>query len=251
MPVTADGAGQQVAGTVADKAGNTATASVTVNVDQTAPVITPTVGGQPNSAGWFRTEPTVTFLCTDTVSTVASCPAAQVVTTGATGTASDKAGNTAAGTVTVKVDKTAPVTTVTGVVNGTGYDAKAVPSVSCTTTDQGSGVATEATLTTTEADGKRTVLCAGAVDKAGNPAAAVTVTYTVNASIEWLRDLTHQYLDGAPPATVKVFDKALDKRNLAQYIAEVIAHSAGRKPALTQKEGATLLYWALVVGLRR
>ncbi|RSM43071.1 hypothetical protein DMB66_53855 [Actinoplanes sp. ATCC 53533] len=256
MPVTADGAGQQVAGTVVDKAGNTATATVTVNVDQTAPVITPKVEGEPNSAGWLRTEPTVTFLCTDTVSTVATCPAAQVVTTqGAgtevTGTAADKAGNTAAGAITVNVDATAPVTTVTGIKNGGVYDAKAVPSVSCKTTDEGSGVATEAALTATAASGKHTVRCAGAVDKAGNPAAAVTATYTVNASIEWLRDLTHQYLDGASPGTVKGFDKALDKGNMAQYIAEVIAHSAGRKPALTQKEGATLLYWALVVSLRR
>jgi len=255
MPVTTDGAGQQVGGTTHDKAGNTATATVTVNVDKTAPVITPTVSGQPNSAGWLRTEPTVTFLCADPVSTVATCPAAQVVTTQGAGTrvggtASDKAGNTAVGTVTVNVDKTAPVTTVTGIVNGGVYDADAVPSVSCRTTDQGSGVAAEAALTATAASGKHTVTCAGAVDKAGNPAAAVNATYSVNPSIEWLRDLTHQYLGKAPAATIKGFDKALDKRNMAQYIAEVTSNSVGRKPALTQKQAATLLYWAIVVSLR-
>ena len=255
MPVTTDGAGQQVAGTTADKAGNSATAAVTVSVDQTAPVITPTVSGQPNSAGWLRTEPTVTFLCTDSVSTVATCPAAEVVSTQGegtkvAGTAADKAGNTAAGTVTVNVDKTAPVTTVAGITNGGVYEADAVPTVSCKTTDQGSGVATQAGLTATAASGKHTVRCAGAVDKAGNPAAAVTATYTVNASVGWLRDLTHQYLDGAPPGTIKGFDKALDKGNMGQYILEVISQSAKNKPALTQKEAATLLYWALVVTLR-
>ena len=255
VPVTTDGAGVEIKGSVTDRAGNTATATATVNVDQTAPVITPAVEGQPNSAGWFRTEPTVTFLCTDTVSTVATCPAAQVVNTqgagiGATGTAADKAGNTAAGTVTVNVDKTAPVTAVTGITNGGVYDADAVPSVSCRTTDQGSGVATEAGLTVTAVTGKHTARCAGAVDKAGNPAPEVTATYTVNPSLEWLRNLTHKFLDGAPAGTLKSLDKALDKRNLGQYMHEVISQSAGRKPALTPAEAATLLYWAVVVSLR-
>jgi hypothetical protein len=256
MPVTTDGAGLEIAGTVTDRAGNTATARVTVNVDQTAPVITPAVEGQPNAAGWFRTEPTVSFVCTDAVSAVASCPAAQVVSaegagTGVTGTAADNAGNTAADTVTVNVDKTAPVTKVTGITNGGVYAADAVPAVSCRTTDQGSGLATEATPATTAVSGKHTVNCVGARDKAGNPAAAVTATYTVNPSLEWLRELTHRYLDGAPPGHLKAFDKALDKRNMGLYMLEVISHASGRKPALTQKEAATLLAYALVVALRR
>ncbi|MFI7543882.1 fibronectin type III domain-containing protein [Actinoplanes sp. NPDC049599] len=256
MPVTTDGSGLVITGTTTDLAGNTASAQVTVDVDRTAPVITPTVTGTPNSAGWFRSEPTVTFECTDAVSTVATCPAAQVVTAegagaGVTGTAADRAANTAAAGVTVNVDKTAPVTTVAGVTDGGVYEADAVPVVSCRTTDEGSGVADQPVPATTVMSGMYTVRCPAAVDKAGNEGTAAIASYTVNPSLEWLRGLTHQYLDGEPEATIRTFDKALDKRNLAPFIAQVIIHSSGRKPALTQKEAATLLYWALVVQYRR
>jgi hypothetical protein len=257
VPVTTDGAGLEIIGSTVDRAGNAATARVTVDVDRTAPEITPTVEGRPNDAGWFRTEPTVSFSCTDAVSAVATCPAAQVITTegagtAVAGTAADKAGNTATAEVEVNVDRTAPVTAVVGVSQGAVYNPGAVPSIACRATDQGSGVALEPKpLVMTAASGKQTVLCAAAVDEAGNQGTNATVTYTVNPSFEWLRELTHQYLDGAPATTVKGFDKALDKRNMVHYMVEVIVHSSGRKAELTQKEAATLLTWAVVLGARR
>ncbi|MFB9360512.1 Neogenin, partial [Amorphoplanes nipponensis] len=230
---------------------------VSVDVDRTAPVITPTVQGRPNGAGWYNTAPTVTFQCADAVSAVALCPAAQVVSTDGTGTvvagdAADRAGNTASAEVKVNVDRTAPVTTVVGVAEGAVYASDAVPTASCRTTDQGSGAALEPKpLVTTAANGKQTVLCAAAVDKAGNQGADAAVTYTVTTSLGTLRDLTHEYLAGAPAATVQTFDKALDKRNLVPYMAEVIIHSSGRKAVLTQKQAATLLSWAVVLDARR
>lgn len=113
VPVTSEGANQIVTGTVVDKAGNTASTSVPVNIDSTPPVITAT----PSPAainGWNNTNVNVTFFCSDSLSGVATCPAPTLVTTeGAnqlvTGQATDNAGNTAqVSSVSLNIDKTAP-----------------------------------------------------------------------------------------------------------------------------------------------
>ncbi|MFU8872852.1 PxKF domain-containing protein [Micromonospora sp. SL4-19] len=79
-------------------------------------------------------------------------------------------------------DAVPPQVSVTGVADGGVYHLKAVPTAGCRTVDEGSGVATEATLTVTGGTaagvGVYTVTCAGAVDKAGNLAAPVSVGYT-------------------------------------------------------------------------
>jgi hypothetical protein len=72
---------------------------------------------------------------------------------------------------------------VTGVSASAIYRLGAVPVAGCLTTDQGSGVAVEAQLTITGGNaagvGQFTATCAGAVDRAGNAAEPVSVTYTV------------------------------------------------------------------------
>ncbi|MEU7907592.1 Neogenin [Actinoplanes sp. NPDC049118] len=254
--VTTNGAGQKVSGTAVDKAGNTTTASVSVNVDLVAPEVAATVEGTKNAAGWYRTAPTVRYACTDTVSAVATCPAAKAVTTDGTavsvaGTAADKAGNTTTSTLRLNIDKTAPAVSVIGAVNGARYGAEAVPAVSCRTADQASGVATEATLTRTSTDrGVHTVVCAGGVDKAGNSAEPVTVSYTVEPTAAWLLNLTRDYLGDADASELKDFEAALKKNNFMLFRAKIIVHSVGKKPAFTAEEAATLLYWSIVVDLR-
>jgi len=114
ITVTAEGAGQVFSGTAIDKAGNMATVVVTLNIDKTAPTITASVTQSPNTSGWNNTDVTVTFTCSDSLSEIAFCPEPVTVTTeGAgqviTGTAIDKAGNTAAAQVTLNIDKTASV----------------------------------------------------------------------------------------------------------------------------------------------
>ena len=121
--VSLDGAGQIVMGTAMDKAGNTASAVAVVNLDKTPPTITATITPAPNPAGWNNANVTVTFTCSDTVSGVSSCPApVQVTTEGArqvvSGTALDKAGNTATASVTVNLDKTPPILSITSPVSG-------------------------------------------------------------------------------------------------------------------------------------
>ncbi|WP_173073537.1 PxKF domain-containing protein [Phytohabitans rumicis] len=80
-------------------------------------------------------------------------------------------------------DRVPPQVTVTGVTHGATYSLGTVPHASCSTVDDGSGVATEAALSVTGGTpagvGQFTATCAGAVDKAGNHAAPVSVTYTV------------------------------------------------------------------------
>ncbi|MEZ4734457.1 MAG: hypothetical protein R3E79_45785 [Caldilineaceae bacterium] len=53
----------------------------------------------------------------------------------------------------LKVDKTAPVVTVTGVSDGASYTLGSVPTAACSTSDAPSGVATPATLSITGGGG--------------------------------------------------------------------------------------------------
>jgi hypothetical protein len=120
LPVTvsADGAGQVIGGTAVDRAGNTATASVTVNVDKTPPTLVTVVGPEPNGNGWHNGDATVGFACADATSGVASCPQPVVVSEEGAGqvvggAAVDRAGNAASASASVNLDKTPPAVTVT------------------------------------------------------------------------------------------------------------------------------------------
>ncbi|MFI5935900.1 Neogenin [Actinoplanes sp. NPDC051494] len=253
VKVATDGAMQRITGTAVDKAGNPATAGVNVSVDLLGPEISATVDGRKNDAGWYNAAPTVHFTCSDNGSAVASCPADVVVGTeglqiAVPGTATDKAGNSTTTTATVNIDKTAPVVSVLGAIKGAVYGTEANPSVSCRTTDDGAGVATQATMThTSNEKGLHTIICAGAVDKAGNTAAPVTITYTVETSVAWLIALTHQYLPSASAATLKDIDANLNKHQFLIYIAKVLLLSAGKKASLTSAQATTLIYWAFVL----
>jgi hypothetical protein len=256
VKVTTNGAAQKVAGSAVDKAGNTATATATVNVDLVTPEVTTTVEGTKNAAGWYRTAPTVRYDCKDTVSAVATCPVAKTVTTdgtdvGVAGTAADKAGNTTTSTLRLNIDKIAPAVSVLGVTDGATYDADKEPSVSCATADQGSGVAGNATVTSDTADsGLHTVVCSGGVDKAGNAAAPVSVSYTVKATNTWLLNLTRQFLGTANASAMKDFEAALAKDNYSLYRAKVNVYSNGKNPALTLDEAVTLTLWSYVLDLK-
>jgi hypothetical protein len=100
-----------------------------------------------------------------------------------TGTAVDKADNSAPDTVSgINIDKTAPTVAVTGLTDGATYTLGSVPAAGCNTTDDRSGVATEASYSVVGGPlvGTFTAVCSGAVDKAGNSGADATVTYTVH-----------------------------------------------------------------------
>src|SRR5439155_2075455 len=110
--VTAEGR-QVITGTAVDNAGNTATASVTLNIDKTAPTIAASMQPPANDSGWVNQNATVTFACADDRSGIASCPPQTVVSSDggnqvASGSALDAAGNSATTGLRVNVDKTPP-----------------------------------------------------------------------------------------------------------------------------------------------
>jgi len=150
VTVTLEGANQEVVGTATDLAGNAASITHVVNIDKTLPVISGATTTQPNANSWYNHDVTVHFTASDELSGIDTItPDTTVSTEGAnqsvTGTAKDKAGNTASATVSgINIDKTPPVTTITPdtAPNNYGWYNKDVRvTLAATDKEGGSGVA--------------------------------------------------------------------------------------------------------------
>ncbi|MEU7906271.1 fibronectin type III domain-containing protein [Actinoplanes sp. NPDC049118] len=195
-----DGYGLKFSGTAVDKAGNTATITQALSIDQTPPTVTAKVTGTKSAEGWYTAAPSIHYTCTDTVSgynTVNVCPTDTTVTSDGvnqkiTGTAWDKAGNSATDSVIINLDRTLPVikaSVIGGDANADGWYTTA-PTVHFTCTDTGSGLATcpaDVKVTTNGAGQKVT---GTAVDKAGN---ASTATISVNVDLVGREDAAVSY----------------------------------------------------------
>ena len=122
---TTDGEGQSHTFTVTDKAGNTATATVSdVNIDTVAPTIAAQRDTAANGNGWNNTDVASSYMASDVLAGLDdNSPAAGAYTFTTDGegqshtfTVTDKAGNTATATVSnVNIDTVAP--TITGSLN--------------------------------------------------------------------------------------------------------------------------------------
>jgi hypothetical protein len=118
-PITTTTEGEhQVTATATDNAGNIGTAEFTVRIDTETPVIS-SVNEQPlTKEGWATSDVAFHYFCGDKTSGIATC-SERVVLLAAngeqtiTGTAADKAGNTAETTRTVRFDTSRPVLQVT------------------------------------------------------------------------------------------------------------------------------------------
>lgn len=186
--VDQEGKDQQVAASVSDIAGNTATDSLQVNIDKSVPSVVINVSPEANSAGWHKNDVSIGFFCEDTLSGVQSCPQSRLVVSEGlsmpfTGLASDFAGNAAEASVFINLDKTPPVVS-------TSYDpqpnAKGWHKSDVTLTFQcsdalsglvlsGDGVCPEEILVST--DGFEQSIITSVTDVAGN---SVAVSTTLN-----------------------------------------------------------------------
>src|SRR5207249_1423352 len=101
----AEGTGQSSTGTATDKAGNSASTTVSgINIDKTAPTISGAATTSPIAAGWYNSDVTAHFSCSDTLSGIQSCAADATLADGngesSSGTATDKDGNSTSTTAT-------------------------------------------------------------------------------------------------------------------------------------------------------
>ncbi|MGY1778843.1 OmpL47-type beta-barrel domain-containing protein [Geodermatophilus sp. SYSU D01036] len=204
VTVSTETAGQVVRGTAADVAGNVGTDSVTVKLDETAPTITAAVTeGTRTASGWYSGPVTVTFSCSDALSGVATCPDPVVLTANgtntATGTVTDKAGNTATATLDgIRIDQEKPTLTTADVnVNGATYTLGNVPAPTCTARDSFSGLAScTVTVTGGNANGVGTfTYTATATDKVGNRSTVTgtfRVVYRFDGFLQPINDTAHQ-----------------------------------------------------------
>ncbi len=167
---------------------------VATRPDSTAPnAPTPHLSPPPNPAGWNKSDVTVSFTSNGDAgpifSGVSSCTGDQIIGTESaaaevSGTCTDNAGNVSAPAgATVRLDKTPPVVTVTGVHDGTVYLLGDVPAAGCDSYDGLSGLASSATVSvsggTPNGVGAFTATCNGAADIAGNLAAPKSASFTV------------------------------------------------------------------------
>jgi len=100
---------------IGDGKGGSSTGSVRIRVlaDEVPPAISATVAPEPNASGWHKGDVSIAFWCRDDESGLSICPDTVVVTAeGAgqevSGTASDRAGNTAERRVVVRLDRSSP-----------------------------------------------------------------------------------------------------------------------------------------------
>ena len=193
--------------TATDADGNTGAANgsantASINIDSTPPSIGGTASPLANSSGWNNTSVTVSFTCSDAISGIASCSAptalsAQGAGESVTGTATDKAGNSAQATVSgINIDETAPTVTYTG--NAGTYTTSQTVAITCTASDALSGIAS---TTCANINGPASSFGVGshnysatATDKAGNIGNGST-SFTVTASVTFqsLIDLVNSY----------------------------------------------------------
>ena len=231
--------------------------------DTTPPVVAGHADREPNAAGWYTEPVAITWTAVDDVDGALPSPPSVTLSTDGkdqavtSAPACDTAGNCATETVTLSLDQTPPVVTVTGVTPGSNYTLGQVPAAGCSTTDATSGVATHSNVSVSRGDaGAYTVACAGAVDMATNTADTVTAAYTVTPTHDSLTTLTNSYVSasGAPNAAgvIASLDAKLANGNICgsrpgSFIGEVAKQASGPHPTLTTQQASELAYWAAIL----
>jgi fibro-slime domain-containing protein len=175
--VTSDNSGVTFTCTATSE-GGTATASVTVKRDASAPAVTGTLSGTLGDNGWYTSDVTASWATSDDMSGVTSCAATTTASDNAgttyTCTATNGAGLSTTKTMSAKRDATVPAIAFSG--NAGTYGVHQTVSITCSASDAMSGIATSncpgaSGAAYTFAVGANT-LNASATDKAGNGSTA-------------------------------------------------------------------------------
>jgi len=194
-----------------------------IGVDNDLPMITASVTPSPNGSGWNNSNVTITFTCSDATSGIANCPSPITVTTeGAgrtvSGTAVDRAGNSASTLVTLNIDKTAPKILISSPLDLSTVSSSPI-TVSGTLDDSGAtvlvnGVAANVDAGTFTAAGVplqngTNIVTATAIDRAGNVGTAsiqVTLGPPLNDSLALFQrlDATPITIESGDPTSVVV-----------------------------------------------
>jgi hypothetical protein len=165
-----EGAAKTVSGTATDRAGNSSTITAgPYKIDLTAPTVTGAATTAPNANGWFKSDLTIRWTCTDALSGVKTCPPDTAVTgegaalTVTSGTATDNAGNTNTGTAGPYTgDRTVPSAVITssgyikfgGTLKGTAADSLSGVDTVIVVYDNNTAAAKTATVSCSNADRK-------------------------------------------------------------------------------------------------
>jgi hypothetical protein len=200
--LTAEGQAQPVHGQAQDNAGNRADDTAFVSIDETPPTIRADTDRAANTYSWFNAPVKVSFSCSDTLSGVASCPAALTLVEGANqsaaGTAVDAAGNGQSTTLSnINIDVTAPVVSYSG--NAGAYAVDQTVNITCSASDALSGIASTTCSNITGPAWSfglgTTSRSASATDRAGNTATAST-SFTIIVTTASLDNLITQFFGG-------------------------------------------------------
>ncbi len=215
------GANQTSSSTCTDRAGNSASLTVTFNIDLTNPVATATKSPAPNANGWNNSDVVVTFTGTDTPSGIASCtPAATVSSEGSnqsrSGTCTDLAGrvsNTATAN-NINIDKTPPVITFVSrtPANGNGWNNGNV-TVNWSCTDSRSGVVSASVSQTVSTEGANQSTTGTCQDLAGNIATNTQSGINIDKTAPTL-SLANVTVEATGPTGANVNYSALASDNL-------------------------------------
>jgi hypothetical protein len=188
----------------------------TFKLDSSKPSASLSAAGAQGNGGWYIGDVTITTSGTDSVSNPVTCTPVQSQTTDTAGAAFNGSCTNEAGLsmnaapTTIRRDATAPVVTVTGVINGATYSLGAVPVAGCSTTDATSGVATSAVLSLSGGPvGSVIATCSGAEDNAGNFGQA---SVTFNVAYNWTGFF--QPVDNPGTASTPVFNRVKAGRSI-------------------------------------
>jgi hypothetical protein len=149
-------------------------------VDRTGPTVVSSRSPAPNEAGWHNASVTISYVCTDNRSGVATCPEPVTVDTDGrdqdvAATGSDRAGNTTTVRDLVSIDRAPPAATIAkanvefGQISGTATDTLSGPRLVTVTLTDTIGLQAGSTVTAT-------LVC-----DAPDAAAAIACTWTADA----------------------------------------------------------------------